>query len=253
VFVKGVVMNPRPRTKQVADEVWERFAQEDPFTYILTGSRNFDQKTFWQSGERAVQLEFIPLIRTQAIRTRIGLELGCGVGRLLFPLSSQFQKMVGVDIAASMVQRACAFAANSGIQNVELSLITGPEDLLRKAAKYAGKIDFLYSLLVFQHIADFAAIEEYLHGISVLLEENGIAYLQFDTRGQGYFYHIKTWLPDFLLPRYWRRGIRRVRRTPEEIENCLTRARLEIVGELHPHSAHHRYILRKAHGQGITA
>jgi len=226
--------------------VWEKFAEADPYTYILTDLKSPDPKKFWESGERTVQAEFLPLIRERAIRRQIGMELGCGVGRLLFPMARHFEEMVGVDIAEGMVRRAVSFAGDNGIRNVALAAISGPEDLLHKAGEYAGKVDFLYSWLVFQHIPDFAMIEGYLHAIGELLEENGIAYLQFDTRGQNFLYQWKTELPDFVLPRFWRRGIRRIRRNSTEIEARVRRAGLEIVSELDPHSAHHRYILRKA-------
>jgi hypothetical protein len=145
-----------------------------------------------------------------------------------------------------MVRRAVSFAGDNGIRNVDLAATSGPEDLLHKAGEYAGKVDFLYSLLVFQHIPDFAVIEGYLHAVSELLEAHGIAYLQFDTREQNLFYHWKTELPDFVLPRFWRRGIRRIRRSSTEIEACLRGAGLEIVGEMDAHSAYHRYVVKRA-------
>ena len=239
-------MIPNSQIDRTGKQAWDRFAEADPYTYILTDLKSPDPKKFWESGERTVQVELLPLIRERAIRRRIGLELGCGVGRLLFPMARNFEEMVGVDIAEGMVRRAVSFAGDNGIRNVDLTAISGPEDLLHKAGEYAGKIDFLYSLLVFQHIPDFAVIEGYLHAVSELLEENGIAYLQFDTRDQDLFYQWKTGLPDFVLPRFWRRGIRRIRRRTEEIEECMRRARLEIAGELDPRSAYHRYILRRA-------
>jgi len=239
-------MKPRHRTPQAPNEVWERFAEADPYTYILTDLKSPDPKKFWESGERTVEEELLPMIRERSIRRRIGLELGCGVGRLLFPMARHFEGMVGVDIAEGMVRRADSFARDNGIRNVDLAAISGPEDLLHKAGEYAGKIDFLYSLLVFQHIPDFAVIEGYLHAVSELLEENGTAYLQFDTREQNLLYQWKTELPDFVLPRFWRRGIRRIRRSSMEIEVCLRRAGLEIVGEMDAHSAYHRYILKRA-------
>jgi hypothetical protein len=167
------------------------------------------------------------------------------VGRLVFPLSSHFQEMVGVDIAEGMVRRAQDFARDNGIANARFSAMSGPEDLLHRAGNYSGRIDFLYSLLVFQHIPDFSMIEGYLHVIGVLLAENGIAYLQFDTRPGSFAYHIKTRMPDFLLPRFWRKGIRRIRRHPEDIEEGIHNAGLEITGELTPLTSYHRYILRR--------
>jgi cyclopropane fatty-acyl-phospholipid synthase-like methyltransferase len=228
-----------------AIEFWEKIAQEDPYTYILTSAKGSDPQVFWQSGELTVLQELLPVIREGGIRTRVGLELGCGVGRLVVPLSSYFREMVGVDIAESMVKRALAFVHDKGIHNVEFTAISGPEELQHKAGIYASRVDFLYSLLVFQHISDFSVIEGYLRVIGMLLEEDGIAYVQFDTREQDFSYRLKTRLPDFLLPRFWRRGIRRIRRTAEEIETSFALAGLEMVKELSPHTAYHRYVLRK--------
>jgi SAM-dependent methyltransferase len=225
---------------------WEKFAQEDPYTYILTSLKCADPGEFWQSGHRTVRDELLPFIQSRGIQQRVGMELGCGVGRLVFPLALHFREVVGVDIAEGMVQRAQGFARNNGIANARFSTISGPEDLLHRAGNYAGRIDFLYSLLVFQHIPDLAMIEGYLHVIGILLAENGIAYLQFDTRHGSLAYHIKTRMPDFLLPRFWRKGIRRIRRQPEEIERGIRNAGLEISEELTPLTSYHRYVLRKA-------
>ena len=225
---------------------WEKFGQEDPYTYILTGLKNQDQREFWQSGRWTIEQELLPLIETRQVTPGVAMELGCGVGRLLFPLSSHFREVIGADIAESMIQRAERFAEDNGLGNVRLCVIAGPEDLLHRAGNYVGKIDLFYSLLVFQHIPDLAMIEGYLHVIGILLADGGIAYLQFDTRPENFAYRIKTRMPDFLLPRFWRKGIRRVRRYPEDIELAIRKAGLEIAGELTPFTSYHRYILRKA-------
>ena len=81
--------------------------EADPYTYILTDLKSPDPKKFWESGERTVQVELLPLIRERAIRRRIGLELGCGVGRLLFPMARNFEEMVGVDIAGGHGAARC--------------------------------------------------------------------------------------------------------------------------------------------------
>jgi SAM-dependent methyltransferase len=231
---------------------WEKFAQDDPYTYILTSLKSDDPAEFWQSGQRTVKQELLPLLAAHRITSGIGMELGCGVGRLLFPLSSYFREMVGVDIAESMIQRAQCFARDNGVGNVSFSAVAGPEDLLHRAGNYSARIDFLYSLLVFQHIPDLAMIEGYLHVIGILLAENGIAYLQFDTRPGSVAYHIKSRMPDFLLPRFWRKGIRRIRRHPEEIEKGIHNAGLEVAGELTPFTSYHRYILRKARRPAVS-
>jgi SAM-dependent methyltransferase len=227
-----------------ADDRWEKFANDDAYTYILTSLNGANADEFWRSGERTTQQEILPLLQFYDVRPGHALELGCGIGRLVKPLAQHFEQVIGVDIAHGMVQRAISFAENNGIKNVSFIPISGPTDLLLQAGRYAGTCDFIYSLLVFQHIPEISAIEGYLHTVRALLHERGIAYLQFDTRPISLAYRLKTWLPDFLLPRFWRRGIRRIRRAPEELQNAIHYAGLEIVAEVTPRTAYHRYILR---------
>jgi SAM-dependent methyltransferase len=234
------------RLAHTAGEKWEQFAHDDPYSYILTTLKGVDIREFWKSGERTVQKEFFPLLEARGVRPLLALELGCGVGRLVIPLARRFREATGVDISRGMIERAISFAHDNGIENVSFVAISGPVDFLRQARSYAGSCDFIYSLLVFQHIPDLLMIEGYLHVIRHLLHKQGLAYLQFDTRPKTFAYHLKTRLPDFLLPRFWRRGIRRIRRSIEELEAAVQRAGLEIVDELTPHTAYHRYILRLA-------
>lgn len=239
-------MNFSSSSPAAGKKAWDHFAEADPYTYILTGLKNSNPKEFWQSGFRTVHEELLPLLRERGISRRTGMELGCGLGRLVFPLAAHFQEVVGVDIAVGMVRRARRFARDNGVSNVHFSVISGPADMLHQSGEYAGKVDFLYSLLVFQHIPDLAMIAGYLHVVSILLEEQGIAYLQFDTRPKTLAYHIKSNVPDFLLPRFWRKGIRRIRRSPDEIEKGFRDVGLQVITELTPSTELHRYILRKA-------
>ena len=238
----NIVRHISPSGKQA----WDHFAETDPYTYILTSLKNSDPHEFWLSGQRTVRQELLPLVQERGITPGIAMEIGCGVGRLAFPLASHFGEVIGVDITAGMIQHARSFARDNGITNVTFSEIAGPEDLLHRAISFSGNVNFLYSLLVFQHIPDFQMIEGYLHVIAILLKSDGIAYVQFDTRPRNIAYQLKSSLPDFMLPRFWRTGIRRVRRLPEEIQLALRRAGLESVGELGPFTAYHRYILKRS-------
>ena len=235
-----------------ASRSWERFAELDPYLYILTSMKRTDPRKFWLSGERTVDAELLPIMRSNEVLPLVGLEVGSGIGRLAFPLARHFQMVVGVDIACGMVERATSFARHRGVQNVAFAAITGPEDFLQRVGNYAGSCNLIYSLLVFQHISDFSIIEGYLHVIRIMLNEQGLAYLQFDTRPTNLAYRLKTRLPDFLLPRFWRRGIRRIRRSPEEIAAAIRRADLKIVAEFTPRTAYHRYLLRRPQGPKDT-
>ena len=234
---------------RAAGERWEQFAQSNPYQYILTALKSTDPAGFWSSGEQTVEREVLPLLQRYAVRLGIALELGCGIGRLVVPLAPHFGHVVGVDISPSMIQRAVSFARDNGIRNTTYRAINGPESFLHECGEFAGRCDFIYSLLVFQHIPDFSMIEGHLHVIRVLLHKHGTAYLQFDTRPCSAAYRLKTRLPDCLLPRFWRRGIRRIRRSVEQLEGALERAGLEIVEQQGTGTADHRYTLRIAPGR----
>jgi SAM-dependent methyltransferase len=236
---------PAKSPSQTASERWEKFAHDDPYTYILTSLKHPDAGEFWQSGERTIQGEIIPLLQACDLRPFFALELGCGIGRLAVPLARRFRQVLGTDVSPRMVERATSYAHDNMIENVSFVAISGPEDLLHRVGNQAGNCDLIYSLLVFQHIPDFSMIQGYLHVIQVLLHEHGLAYLQFDTRPKTTAYRLKTGLPDFVLPRFWRRGIRRIRRSTEEIEAALKRANLEVVVEFSRRTAYHRYLLRR--------
>jgi SAM-dependent methyltransferase len=235
-------MNRKLNTGVVPSE-WEKFANEDPYTYILTDLEGLQD--FWQRGHRTVHEELLPIVRNRRLSRRTAFELGCGLGRLAFPLAAHFQTVIGVDIAGEMIRRARRFASENCITNTHFSTIAGPKDLL-ETNEFVAKVDFLYSWLVFQHIPEFATIAGYLRAIGFLLHDNGVACLQFDTRPASLAYHVKSGLPDFLLPRFWRRGIRRIRRSPLEIEECLHEAGLQVLGELAPATELHRYIVCKS-------
>lgn len=224
-------------------EKWEKFAEDDAFGYIMTDLANAGQEAFWQSGLKTVREEFLPFLDKAGVRRDLGLEIGCGVGRLVLPLAREFRQMIGVDISRRMVRHATESARKRGVANARFLAVPAPHDL-SDIPEAAGEVTFLYSLLVFQHIQDFKIIESYLAAIRRLLSQDGIAYLQFDTRSRTFAYYVKTAMPDFLLPRFLRRGIRRVRRNPAEIEAALSRNGLRVVRELTPATAYHRYVVR---------
>jgi SAM-dependent methyltransferase len=221
---------------------WEEFAKEDPHFYICTELPKGDVEGFWRSGEDIVERELMPLADRHKLTLGVALEIGCGVGRLALPLSRHFISVLGVDLAEGMVSQAASLAARRGITNAHFLTVDDPKRLCGGLDPFKGKIDLAYSLLVFQHIDDFRMIEAYLGAVSGLLSPTGIAYLQFDTRAKSPLYWAKMTLPDFLLPRNLRRGVRRIRRDPSEIEACFARKGLKIIDSIAPQTTMHRYV-----------
>lgn len=225
---------------------WERFASEDARHYICTDIPKDDPEAFWRSGEQIVQQQFLPLAARYKIHLGTAVEIGCGIGRLAIPMARQFKKVVGFDISKNMVEQAAANATAREAGNALFCKVEAPEALAQQVPGIAGSVDFLYSFLVFQHIDDFRVIEAYIHSIGKLLAPGGIAYLQFDSRPEGLLYRVKNVMPDRMLPRDWRRGIRRVRCRPAAIEASLNANYLETVESVGAQTDLHWYVVRRA-------
>lgn len=204
------------------DHPWERFAQRGAEQYILTGIGTApapaESELFFESGRRdaAWMLEEVGDLLPGG---DLAIEIGCGVGRLLIPMSSRFRRVVGVDVAPTMLAKLAGNCERFGAGNVQPALADEPWD-------QPGQADFIYGWLVFQHIADVQAVEKLLRRIAVAIKPGGVALLQFDTRPRTPLYRLRNALPDVLLPWTWRRGIRRIRRSPAQVAALLRAAGL---------------------------
>ncbi|MBP9914381.1 MAG: class I SAM-dependent methyltransferase, partial [Opitutaceae bacterium] len=99
---------------------WEERARTDPQGYIGRGYADSDAQ-FWASGEP--DLTQLILDGLQVDNGAAVLEIGCGVGRLLRPLSTRVQRAIGVDIAPAMVAQGRQLLAD--LPNVEFHVTTG--------------------------------------------------------------------------------------------------------------------------------
>ena len=204
---------------------WETLARENAEFYIKTDLAAGDE--FFASGERdaahivTLCARFLP---AQSAPHSAALEIGCGIGRLTLPMARRFGRVVAVDIAPTMLRRLAENCAARGTTNVTPRLAA-------EAWERDGPIDFAYSRIVFQHIAAWSAVDDYLRRISRCLSQSGICYAQFDTRPATPLYHLKNALPDAVLPRTWRRGVRRIRRGMASIRDSAASAGLSVLLE----------------------
>jgi|SRR5579872_113691 len=232
--------------EQTAESRWDDFARIDPYTYIMTHLPQGNREAFWQSGENVVSEELVPVICKNAVSFGTALEIGCGVGRLVFPMATHFERVFGLDISPEMVRQAAALATQKNITNARFLTLADYQSRPENLGLAAGSVDFIYSLLVFQHIPEFRCIKDYFELVRLLLSPRGVAYLQFDTRPLGFAYAVKNALPDFLLPRFVRRGIRRIRRTAEQLEASFGECGLHIMENRDAATEYNRYVLGKS-------
>ena len=213
---------------------WENFAKNDALFYIDTEAKNPSE--FWERGENNFRTYILPILKKYNVASKVGVDFGCGIGRHTFPLAKYFQAIFGVDVSESMLKQARASAQEKAI--VTAQFIQNDDFFVSTKS-----VDFIYCTNMFQHIEKMEQIEFILKNFARLL--NGFAYIQFDTRSKDFVYRLKNMLPDFLLPRSQRRGIRRIRRDAKKIEKSLIELGFLIIEQHQPNTEHHFFLLQK--------
>src|SRR5215204_1073046 len=106
-----------------SDAVWERYGRLDPYFGVLNKepykSENLDASAlekFFRSGEEDVR-SFLKVAQEHfdsGFQPTRALDFGCGVGRLTIPLAGVCSRVVGVDVAPSMLEEAQKNLRNKG-------------------------------------------------------------------------------------------------------------------------------------------
>ena len=151
-------------------EDWNRRAREDAYYYAGFGRRNQDEREFFASAAEVVGTLARELVRLPAApaRSRRALEIGCGPGRLMLPMSAHFGEIHGVDISEEMATKARQRLR--GIPHAHIHVTPG--DGLGMFA--AESFDFVYSYIVFQHVPDPGIVLNYLREARRTLKTGGI-------------------------------------------------------------------------------
>jgi SAM-dependent methyltransferase len=110
-------------------------------------------------------------IQTYAPATT-ALEIGCGVGRLMKAMTKHFDYVFGVDISAEMVAMSKEYLAV-----MEDACLTSVCD--GKTIPYRDNtFEFIYSVIVFQHIPYRDMIQNYIREIKRTLRDGGMCRIQ---------------------------------------------------------------------------
>lgn len=211
------------------ESAWEVLAETRPLQSISTKFGNAEDR-FWASGKRTAEflLQILPH-GTSAHQT--ALDFGVGIGRVAFPLSDFFECVVGVDVSHVMLKKLAREAVRQGNGRVMGHHIDAAWDDV--------PVDFVYSVLTFQHMPH----DEVRSALKRLARvTRGCGYFQFDTR-RSFFGALTRFVPDTLLPWTWRAGMRRIHRTPEMVRTWLAEAGFRINQEFQPSTALHGFLV----------
>jgi len=162
---------------------WERRARENAPFYICTTAAE-SAEAFAASGQKDLDEEIVDGLAVSA--DWAVLEIGCGIGRLLKPLSQRVARAIGVDLSEEMIRRGREYCADR--KNVELRRTDGSLDFLSD-----GQLDFVYSHIVFQHLPRKAYVERYFREAARVLKPKGLLRVQVDGRSRQFF---RRWVAD---------------------------------------------------------
>ena len=153
---------------------WNRRAQSDAFYYVAFARPQSTEEEFDATAAETLpaivsELGRLPLPECRPLRA---LEIGCGPGRLMLPLSQTFGEIHGVDISDEMI--AIARRRLAHVPHAHLHVNEGAD----LPAFEEGYFDAVYSYAVFQHIPEKAVVLGYLKEALRVLRPGGVARVQ---------------------------------------------------------------------------
>ena len=155
---------------------WNARAREDAGYYVAFGGRRLSDADFLATATEVVNTLESELRRVPAHQRNLwkALEIGCGPGRLMRPMSRHFAEIHGVDVSDEMIALARERLRDTPHAHPHLtdgaSLAEFPEETF----------DFVYSYAVFQHVPSRDVIAAYMREIRRVLKTGGFARLQFN-------------------------------------------------------------------------
>jgi len=136
------------------------------------------EAAFRASGERDVQL-LLDGVEAKLPAHDSVLEIGCGTGRLLEPLTNHFSHVFGVDVSREMVRRGRKRLAH--LPQVQFFEIDG----LGKLPFEHDTLDFCFSYITFHHIPIKDVVLSYISESCRVLKAGAVARWHFFGRPAG--------------------------------------------------------------------
>ena len=181
---------------------WTILGERDPFWAILSDAEKkgggWDQAAFFQTGVGEID----NVLRTAQTLSPLcygsAVDFGCGVGRLSQALATHFQRVIGIDIAASMIRTAVELNRFSDrceyVHNIAADLSILPNQ----------SADFIYSSITLQHVVP-ALARCYIREFFRIARPGALVIFQLPCRPRSIVWHaIKSVAPVWVSNLVWR-------------------------------------------------
>jgi FkbM family methyltransferase len=199
--------------------VWSALGDDDPLWAVLSHAdkqgRRWDVEEFLETGRVEVEAQLAELTsRGFPLARELALDFGCGAGRLTRALVGHFERVIGIDVSASMI--ATAQKLNGDLDGIEFR-----ENASSRIDNVAdASVDLVLSRIVLQHIPRALAIG-YVAEFFRVLAPGGVTVFQFvgdvDDSLRGRFFGIipNRWLNPLRRLWWWRRTVFEMHVLPE--------------------------------------
>jgi ubiquinone/menaquinone biosynthesis C-methylase UbiE len=181
---------------------WTTLGERDPLWAILSEEDKkgggWDRDAFFKTGIK----EIAEVLRTAAslsiIHYGTAVDFGCGVGRLSQALALRFDRVIGVDIAESMIRRA-----------IELNRFPERCEYLHNVAADLNVLpdhsaDVIYSSITLQHVVP-ALAQRYIREFFRIARPGALVIFQLPSRPRSALRHaVKSVVPVAVLNGLWR-------------------------------------------------
>ena len=155
---------------------WNERARKDAFLYIASWKENWDEGTFFASGETDYQRLVEPFLANLGVLSAGSsmAELGCGAGRMTRAFARRFGSVTAIDISEEMQSRAKNYLKE--FSNVRWVLTEG----VALRGVETSSMDFVFSYLVLQHYPSAQIVAGSIREMTRILRPGGAFLFQFN-------------------------------------------------------------------------
>jgi SAM-dependent methyltransferase len=198
----GTLRGRPARALERVQKQWTTLGERDPLWAILSRpdkqGGGWDQDAFFETGMAEIQGVLVTAQGLAPVRFGTAVDFGCGVGRLSQALAAHFERVVGIDIADSMIQKASELNKHPDrcqyVHNVAADLSVLAD----------GSADFVYSSITLQHVVP-ALARCYVREFFRIVRPGGHVIFQLPSRPRSLVWHgIKRVMPVSLGNLIWR-------------------------------------------------